>query len=87
MTDYDNTNRGTLFKNKRKETDRHPDYTGSINIGGEEYFLDAWLKTAQKSGERFMSLSVKKKNRQPETASRQHDPQHGSAGFDDEIPF
>jgi uncharacterized protein (DUF736 family) len=58
--EYDNTNRGALFKNDKKESDRHPDYRGSINIDGKEFWLDAWLKTS-KAGKKFMSLSVKPK--------------------------
>lgn len=52
---YDNTNRGVLFKNDRKETDNHPDYTGRIDIDGKEYFLSAWIKEGKKG--KFMSLS------------------------------
>ena len=36
---YDNTNRGALFRNNRKEQDNHPDHTGSINIDGKEPHL------------------------------------------------
>ena len=60
MTDYDDTNRGALFKNDKKESDRHPDYRGSINVGGTEYWLSAWMKTSTK-GTRYMSLSVTEK--------------------------
>ena len=60
MTDYDDTNRGALFKNNNKETDRHPDYKGSINVNGTEYWLSAWMKTSAK-GTRYMSLSVTEK--------------------------
>ncbi len=56
MSDYDNTNRGVLFKNNRKETDKHPDYTGHINIDGTEFWLSAWVQTS-KSGDRYLSLS------------------------------
>lgn len=55
---YDDTNRGSLFRNKRKNTDKHPDYTGSINIEGKEYWLSAWSKFSPKMGENFLSCSV-----------------------------
>ena len=58
---YDNTNSGALFKNNRKETEKHPDYTGSINVGGHDHWLSAWLKT-DKNGNKFISLSVKRKD-------------------------
>jgi len=61
--EYDNTNRGVLFKNDRKDTDNHPDYKGSININGEEFWLSSWLKEG-KTG-KYMSLSVTPKNAQP----------------------
>ena len=58
---YDNTNRGALFRNNRKEQDSQPDHTGSINIDGKEYYLNAWIKTSQ-NGNKFFSLSVKPKD-------------------------
>lgn len=67
---YDNTNSGALFKNERKDTDKHPDYTGQINVAGHDYWLSAWLKT-DRNGRKYMSLSVKQKDGQP--APRQPD--------------
>lgn len=55
--DYDNTNRGVLFKAKEKKSDKSPDYTGNINVDGVELKLSGWLKTS-KAGEKFFSLSV-----------------------------
>lgn len=63
MSDFDNTNSGVLFKNDRKTTDKHPDYKGSVNVGGVEHWLSAWLKTG-KNG-KFMSLAVTPKDDQP----------------------
>lgn len=60
MAEYDNTNRGALFKNDKKEDEKHPDYRGSINVAGKDYYIDAWLKTS-KAGAKYMSLSVKPK--------------------------
>ena len=61
MSDYDDTNRGALFKNERKEKETHADYNGSVNVGGQEFWLNAWVKEA-KSGKKFFSLSVKPKD-------------------------
>jgi uncharacterized protein (DUF736 family) len=80
--DYDNTNRGALFKNDRKETDKHPDYKGTINVAEDDYWLSAWLKK-DKNGKTYMSLSV-----QPKQASQSEPAEKPAAAeFDDEIPF
>ena len=63
MPDFDNTNRGVLFKNDKKESDKHPDYKGNMNVDGVEHWLDAWIKEG-KSG-KFMSLSIKPKDAKP----------------------
>lgn len=60
--EYDNTNKGSLFKNDRKEQDTHADYNGSINIDGNEYWINAWVKESKKDGKKFFSLSVKPKD-------------------------
>ena len=41
---YDNTDRGALFKNDRKEKDTHPDLGGTLNVGGKEYFISSYSK-------------------------------------------
>ena len=83
MTQYDNTNRGVLFKNDRKEQDNHPDYKGSINIDGQEFWLSAWIKESQKG--KFMSLSVKPKDQQPQQRRAPPPPRRhrGSDDYDD----
>jgi hypothetical protein len=59
---YDNTNRGVLFKETRaKEKDGDRDYSGQINIAGREYWLSGWKKTSAK-GTQFLSLSIKPKD-------------------------
>jgi hypothetical protein len=57
---FDNTNRGALFKNERREKETDADYRGTINIAGREFWLNAWIKEA-KSGGKYMSLSIRPK--------------------------
>ena len=81
--EYDSTNRGSLFKNDRKDDAKFPDYKGSINVDGTDYWLSAWIKIS-KDGNKFMSLSVKNKNAdaslQPKKKVKQEE-------FDDSMPF
>ena len=78
MTEYDNNLRGALFKNDRKENDTHPDYKGSCEIDGTEYWISSWIKSS-KEGKKFMSLSfVSKEDKKfapktPKRASRDED--------------
>lgn len=70
---YDNTNSGALFKNDKKASEKHPDYRGSINVNGVDFWLSAWLKTSQQ-GAKFMSLSVSPKE-------QEHAPQPAPKAF------
>jgi uncharacterized protein (DUF736 family) len=82
VSQYDNTNSGALFRNERKQTDKHPDYTGNINVNGVDFWLSAWIKKS-KAGQPFMSLSVKPKEEKP-----QEKPAGVAAPeFDDDLPF
>lgn len=55
-------NSGSMFKNDQKEQDTHADYRGSALIDGVDYWMDAWIKTAE-SGRKWMSFSFKPKQR------------------------
>jgi hypothetical protein len=63
---YDNTNSGLLARNDKQGNDSRPDYRGSINVDGTEYWLSAWIKTGRDgtklAGQRYMSLSVQPKD-------------------------
>ena len=56
--EYDNTNKGVLFKNTEKsEGDKKPDYTGKLDVNGKEYRLAGW-KRQSKSGTTFLSILI-----------------------------
>lgn len=70
MTEYRNENRGVLFNNKeRKSKDTDPDYSGSINVNGIDFWLSGWIKES-KEGKKFFSLSVKPKEQQARQVSQ-----------------
>lgn len=64
MTEYDNRNRGVLFKNDRKTSDKHPDYKGTANMDGRDYYVSAWVRDGKKG--KFMSMSYEAKDAVPE---------------------
>lgn len=78
---YDDTNRGVLFKNERKQQDKHPDYTGKINVGGTEYKLAAWIREGNKG--KFMSLSVSMED----GSRKERSEQPPAMAEDRDIPF
>lgn len=50
-------NSGSLFINKRKEKDSHPDRTGECMIGGKKYRVAGWLKAMKSGPDKWLSLS------------------------------
>ena len=83
--EFDNTNRGTLFKNEKKTEEKHPDMNGSINIEGKDYWISGWKKTS-KAGTSFLSLSVRAKEEQTRQVSKPTT-KAKAADFDDDIPW
>ena len=81
--DYDNTNRGALFRNDDKDPndDRDRDYNGTLDVEGTEYWLSGWIKTS-KSGRKLLSLSVKPKQAKPTASEKPR-----ADDFNDNLPF
>lgn len=85
-------NTGSLFVNDKKETEKHPDYTGTALIDGKEYYISGWRNIAKSSGKTYLSLAFKEKeevakqqsNSRPPTTSGFLEP---NSNFDDDIPF
>ena len=74
MTEYDNTNRGTLNKVRNKNSDKSPDYYGDINIDGVDKKISAWVRTNKNNGRKFLSLSVKDPDDQYDAPQQQAAP-------------
>lgn len=62
---YDNKNSGAFFKNEKKETDKHPDYRGTINADGTDYWASVWVSTSKK-GQKYFSVKLTKKDARSE---------------------
>ncbi len=60
MTDFDNTNRGAIFRNDQKAKESERDYSGTLNVNGTDYWVSGWLNTSAK-GTRYLSLLIKPK--------------------------
>ena len=44
MTEYSNDNRGAVWRNEKKTTEKHPDFTGKATIDGVDYYVSAWRR-------------------------------------------
>jgi hypothetical protein len=73
-------NSGVLFKSDKRENERAPHYRGNITVGGQDYWLSAWIKEG-KSG-KFMGLAVSPKEEyQPKQAPKK------VSIADEDLPF
>jgi uncharacterized protein (DUF736 family) len=57
MAEFDNTNRGVLFRDEKRTNEKAPEYTGTINVDGVEKRIAAWIKVS-KTGKKFFSINV-----------------------------
>lgn len=102
MTTYSNVNRGSIWPNKKKRPDKQDaDFTGSINVNGVEYWLNAWKRKEGASPDApSLSFTVRPKDAQSSqqdaptsqrAAPRKSDPISSGRSLkedmDDDIPF
>lgn len=67
---YDNTNRGVLFRNRKKQAgDNRPDYTGRINVDGVDAFISGWIKESR-AGDKFLSIAAQTEDQRKGGAGR-----------------
>lgn len=84
---YDNTNSGILTKNDKGDNPKRPDYRGSINVDGKEYWISGWIKDGREgtklAGQKYMSLSFEPK----EVPPAQQQTRAPAPADDGDIPF
>ena len=76
---FDNSNSGVLFRNDNKQSDKHADYRGEVNVAGIDYSLNGYVR-ASKKGVRFIAFKLKPKMQEAAAAPAKPE-------FDDEISF
>lgn len=86
---YDNTNKGALHKNDKGDNPNRPDYKGSLNVDGQEFWLSAWIRNKKDGSGKFMSLQIEPKQQQQQAPSKPRAKQASEVdvGEGDEIPF
>jgi hypothetical protein len=87
MSGYDNSNRGSIWKNEDRKSDTHPQFKGSAEVGGVEYWVSGWLRKADANPKApAMSFSFTAK----EVQSNKSQPTQAPANdfdTDESIPF
>lgn len=81
---------GSLFRNERKDRENSPDYTGTIKVNGQEFYMSAWLKEG--NGKKFFSISLKPKDAPQrsqgnQSSGRQEPQQSFERDIDDDVPW
>lgn len=85
MTDFPaDAGKGALFRNTKAEKPSHPSHTGTCEIDGKRYRIAAWVKTSEKTGEKYFSLSFRPDAQQQPA---QQKPASGPRFDDETIPF
>ena len=87
MADYDNNLTGVLFKNDKDGNEKRPDYKGSAEIEGVQYWVSAWIRDTAKG--KCLSMKYERKEQQAQAAPKPA-AAPASAGYgavDDDIPF
>lgn len=86
----ENKNSGALFRNDKKATEQHPDYTGNITIEGKEFYLSAWVNESARTGQKYFALkATPKAATAPATTTAPAQPSQTTTIADpvDDLPF
>ena len=89
--EYDNTNRGGVWLNKKRDKDTSPHYKGELNIEGKEYWIAVWKNDPGVDGKKPV-LNFRAQVKEPKQDQHNQAKANGFApdeveDMDDEIPF
>lgn len=84
--EYDNTNRGAIWKNDKKETEKHPDFRGELNVKGEDFFVSAW-KRKPGASEKSPALSFSIQPKSDVSFKPKTDEVFPKSTIKDDLPF
>jgi hypothetical protein len=99
--EYDNTNRGALFKNDKEGNEKRPDYKGNATIqcphchAKSEMKVSSWIREMRNGSSKFLSMNFEPKEQPaaprqaPAPSAHQQAKQDAYQPQDDEddIPF
>ena len=86
MSNYDNNNRGSIWKNKDRQKETQPQFKGSAEVNGVEYWVAGWLRKAD-ANPMAPAMSFRFEAKEQQTAKSQPTQAPVNNGFDDDIPF
>lgn len=87
---YDNTNTGLLARNENPTSDKAPEFKGSVNVEGVEYWISAWVREGKDggklAGKKYFSMKLEPKEaKAPAKPARQSRPSRDD--MDSDVPF
>jgi hypothetical protein len=94
--EFDNTNSGVMFQNDKEGNEKRPDWRGSLNVGGVEYWISCWDRETGRGLARSLKIeakdagrTAKKEEKAPPPKPTAQSGQSKAAGddFEDDIPF
>ena len=87
---YDNTNRGAMWSNVDRVSEKHPDFKGSLNIDGREYWLAGWKRKENANPAApviVFTVEAKQKHQEVNRGRDQEPTSPVDYGFNDDLPF
>lgn len=88
---FDNRNTGIIKRNDKGDNPQRPDYKGSVDVEGVQYWVAGWVRKRKEDGTPFLSIKLDRKEQQalPQQPAPAKDgaPQEASAEADERLPF